>query len=138
MSNTRKLLDGINDRLAESMGQRSGQASLGLAPQPKPADVGRRPAPRFGRIGTERVAPDPDQPRTRFDDEAIERLASSLKGAGQLAPIQVRWSDERQRWLIIAGERRWRAARLAGLAEVHAMDRRSSLTGQDNCPDYKH
>lgn len=118
MSSTRKLLDGMDDRLAESMGQRSGQALLGLAPTPQPADIGRRPAPRFGRIATDRVAPDPGQPRTQFDEGAIARLASSLKGAGQLAPIHVRWSAELQRWLIIAGERRWRAAQIAGLAEV--------------------
>ena len=127
MANTRKLLEGMDSRLAESMGQRSGQASLSLAPTPNLADAGRRPAPRFGRIATERVAPDPDQPRTHFDEEAIARLASSLKGAGQLAPIHVRWSGERQRWLIIAGERRWRAAQLAGLAEVECCFREGPI-----------
>ncbi|MBX3435800.1 MAG: ParB/RepB/Spo0J family partition protein [Pirellulales bacterium] len=84
-------------------------------------------APRFGRIATERVAPDPDQPRTHFDEDAIARLASSLKMAGQLAPIHVRWSDERQLWLIIAGERRWRAAQLAGLTEVECCFREGPI-----------
>ena len=127
MTSTRKLLEDLDEQLAESMGQRSGQTTLSLAPAPRSSDIGRRPAPRFGRIATERVAPDPDQPRTTFDPESIERLAASLKNAGQLAPIQVRWSEGHGKWLIIAGERRWRAAQLAGLAEVECCFREEPL-----------
>lgn len=127
MTSTRKLLDGLDGRLAESMGQRSGQSSLSLAPSPRPLDVGRRLDARFGRIAIERVAPDPDQPRTAFDQESVERLAASLKSAGQIAPIQVRWSEEHGKWLIIAGERRWRAAQFAGLTEVDCCFREDQL-----------
>jgi len=64
------------------------------------------------------VFPDPSQPRTEFDHEAIEQLAQSLKSAGQLAPIRVRWSEPLEKWLIVAGERRWRAAKQASLETI--------------------
>ncbi len=64
----------------------------------------------------ELIAPNPDQPRTDLDDEAIAELAESLRRVGLLQPIIVRpLGDQYQ---IIAGERRWRAARLAGLEKV--------------------
>jgi len=50
-----------------------------------------------------------------FDREALEQLTASIRDKGQLAPIRVRWSDELSKWLIISGERRWRAAKQAGL-----------------------
>jgi ParB family chromosome partitioning protein len=62
--------------------------------------------------------PDPDQPRTQFDQEQLERLAQSIQSTGQLHPIRVRWDAERDKWLIVTGERRWRATRLAGLNHI--------------------
>jgi ParB family transcriptional regulator, chromosome partitioning protein len=59
-----------------------------------------------------------DQPREEFDEAAIDRLAESLRTKGQLQPIRVRWSEERGLYLIICGERRWRAAMKAGLATL--------------------
>ena len=62
------------------------------------------------------IAPNPDQPRTDLDDEAIRELAESLRRVGLLQPIIVRpLGDQYQ---IVAGERRWRAARVAGLEKV--------------------
>ncbi|MBL8826772.1 MAG: ParB/RepB/Spo0J family partition protein [Planctomycetaceae bacterium] len=66
----------------------------------------------------EQIIPDPDQPRTEFNSEALTALAENLKAKGQLHPLHVRWSETAQRWVIISGERRWRAARHAGLATV--------------------
>ncbi|MBN8625622.1 MAG: ParB/RepB/Spo0J family partition protein [Planctomycetes bacterium] len=66
----------------------------------------------------EQVSPDPDQPRTEFDAEDLTALADNLKARGQLHPLHVRWSEESERWVIISGERRWRAARQAGLTTV--------------------
>ena len=66
-------------------------------------------------IPVEKIAPDPSQPREEFEPEAIERLAESLKTRGQLQPIRVRWSEDIERYTIVCGERRWRAATLAGL-----------------------
>jgi ParB family transcriptional regulator, chromosome partitioning protein len=79
-------------------------------------------------IETDRVAPDPNQPRKEFEGDALERLAESLKERGQLQPIRVRWDATMERWAIIAGERRWRAAVLAGLPAVMAVEATSPLT----------
>jgi ParB family chromosome partitioning protein len=72
-------------------------------------------------IPVERIGPDPDQPREEFDDEALNRLAESLKSKGQLQPIRVRWDEGRNRYIIICGERRWRAAQRAGLESMSAV-----------------
>jgi ParB family transcriptional regulator, chromosome partitioning protein len=83
----------------------------------------------------DRVAPDPDQPRKEFDSEAIERLAGSLKQRGQIQPIRVRWDESIQTWIIIAGERRWRAARLAGLATIAAVEVQGAPTPDEVLED---
>ena len=63
------------------------------------------------------VGPNPKQPRTKFDDEAIASLAASIREVGILQPIVVRRAGD-GRYEVIAGERRLRAAKLAGLATV--------------------
>src|SRR5580658_6985277 len=60
------------------------------------------------------IKPNPLQPRTRFDEEAMSSLASSIREVGVLQPILVREIEEDE-YELIAGERRWRAARRAGL-----------------------
>jgi ParB family chromosome partitioning protein len=62
------------------------------------------------------IAPNPNQPRTTIDDDRIEELADSVKKVGVLQPIIVRPHGEE--YQIVAGERRWRAARAAGLERV--------------------
>ena len=62
------------------------------------------------------IEPNPDQPRKNFDNEALSALADSIAEYGVIQPITVRKIDGR--YHIIAGERRWRAARMAGLSEV--------------------
>ena len=64
-----------------------------------------------------RVEPRSDQPRSRFDGDALEELTASIRQYGVIQPITVRKID-RGYYQIIAGERRWRAARAAGLAEI--------------------
>ena len=64
------------------------------------------------------IEPDPEQPRKKFDDDALADLAASITENGLLQPIAVRPKRIGTGYLIIAGERRWRAARLAGLDEV--------------------
>jgi ParB family transcriptional regulator, chromosome partitioning protein len=66
-------------------------------------------------IAVDRIGPDPDQPREEFDREALERLAESLKSKGQLQPVRVRWDEGRGLYVLVCGERRWRAARMAGM-----------------------
>lgn len=67
------------------------------------------------------IDPNREQPRSRFDQDALRELAASIRAVGVLQPIIVRKSGER--YEIIAGERRFRAARLAGLDEIPAIVR---------------
>ena len=72
---------------------------------------------RIWRISIEKIHPNQFQPRQHFDKEKIEELADSIKEQGILQPIVVRKTKE-QKFEIISGERRWRAAQVAGLTEV--------------------
>lgn len=63
-----------------------------------------------------KVEPNREQPRKNFDEDALQELADSIKQFGLLQPILVQ--DRKDHYEIIAGERRWRAAKLAGLKEV--------------------
>lgn len=63
-----------------------------------------------------KVEPNREQPRKNFDEDALQELADSIKQFGLLQPILVQ--DRKEYYEIIAGERRWRAAKLAGLKEV--------------------
>ncbi len=65
-----------------------------------------------------RIERDPAQPREEFDEESLARLAESLRTRGQLQPIRVRWDEGRGVYVILCGERRWRAAQQAGLATL--------------------
>jgi ParB family transcriptional regulator, chromosome partitioning protein len=73
-------------------------------------------AARLMEVPVNAVAPNPKQPRTRFDDEAIGSLAASIREVGILQPIVVRKAGPG--YELIAGERRLRAAKLAGLATI--------------------
>ena len=67
-----------------------------------------------------KVEPNPDQPRQDFDEEELQALADSITVHGVLQPLTVRELNSGY-YQIIAGERRWRAARLANLSEVPAV-----------------
>ena len=66
------------------------------------------------------IQPNPDQPRSYVDPAGLEELASSIREHGVLQPIIVR-RDAEAGYVLVAGERRWRAARLAGLSEIPAI-----------------
>jgi ParB family chromosome partitioning protein len=79
------------------------------------------PRESLGTIETARIRPGRYQPRTRMDEQALAELAQSIRSQGLLQPVVVRpvaGGDE-----LIAGERRWRAAQMAGLAQVPAVVR---------------
>ena len=63
------------------------------------------------------VEPNPDQPRRTFDKESLSALSESIKNHGVVSPILVK-KAEKGMYIIIAGERRWRASKLAGLKEI--------------------
>jgi len=67
-------------------------------------------------LNINQVEPNPNQPRKRFNEDKLQELADSIKVHGIIQPLVVQ--KENDRYIIIAGERRWRAARLAGVKEV--------------------
>ena len=73
------------------------------------------------QLALAKVEPNPNQPRKAFDQQALEELAESIRLHGVITPITVRRGEKDGYYQIIAGERRWRAARLAGLKEIPAM-----------------
>ncbi|MAT71404.1 MAG: chromosome partitioning protein ParB [Planctomycetaceae bacterium] len=125
---TRSQLEKARANLDESIGLRSTNNRPQLSPVARAKDVGRRANRNFGRIEIDRVQPDPDQPRVEFDSEALQNLTDSIREKGQLAPIRVRWSEEQSVWLIISGERRWRACKEAGLTMIDCNFQESTLT----------
>ncbi len=78
---------------------------------------------RIIKIPVEQLQANPEQPRVHFDETALQELAQSLKRHGILQPLVVTPNGEK--YYLIAGERRWRAAKLAGIKEVPAIVRTS-------------
>jgi ParB family chromosome partitioning protein len=117
MSVAEKFTKKFGANLSESLGART--QPLSVAPKKTVAtaspDDGRTRAREAGFMEVERIVPDPNQPRKEFDAEALDQLAESLKRHGQLLPLRVRWSEELAKWVIISGERRYQAAKRAGL-----------------------
>ncbi len=102
-------------------------ALLGSSDEPAPADERPRPS---RTVPVEMLRPGPFQPRRRFDGDAIESLAQSIREKGILQPLLVRRvPDGPDGYEIVAGERRWRAAQRAQLHEVPVIVR--DLSDQD-------
>ncbi len=73
----------------------------------------------ISEIEIERIVPNPDQPRRTFDEATLQELATSIRELGIVQPLTLRLAEDGT-YQIIAGERRWRAARMAGLFTVPA------------------
>jgi ParB family chromosome partitioning protein len=100
------------------------------APRPVPADVPRETSSRaayYREIDVDAIEPNPQQPRTVFDEEALAELEHSIREFGLLQPVVVRESGN-GRYQLVMGERRWRASQRAGLSRIPAIVRR---TGDD-------
>jgi ParB family chromosome partitioning protein len=69
-------------------------------------------------VPVDKIVPDPNQPRKVFTPEDLQDLSDSIRGRGLLQAIRVRWDEGREKYVVIAGERRWRAARMAGLDRI--------------------
>lgn len=98
-------------------------ALLPPVPPPVASEPLGPPQPGFARqLPIEALAPSPDQPRKRFDPDLLDELAASIRAQGIIQPIVVtplpNPASGGARYLIVAGERRWRAAQLAGLHDV--------------------
>ncbi len=149
---TRGLGRGLGALIAPQTATRPGPADVGPAPAAAPvrearpddpvvvADVSAGAAIEDGALRQEqegtivgrlcllpvtRIAPNARQPRQDFDEQAIEELAASIREVGLLQPIVVR-SLGGEDYELIMGERRWRAAQLAGLEELPAIVRETA------------
>lgn len=118
------------DRLAETKPQDiSSVSAVTLAEQSTalpPPTIGRRDG--LVDLPIEAIQPNPHQPRQRFNEESIQQLAASIHSAGVMQPVIVRpiggaSRDELTRYELVAGERRWRAAKVAGLSFLPAIIR---------------
>jgi ParB family chromosome partitioning protein len=103
----RGLGRGLSALLGEGAATGAGPAGTGLLELPLDA-----------------IEPNPGQPRARIDGDTLRSLAASIRASGVLQPVVVAPPDDEGRHALIAGERRWRAARMAGLERVPAIVRR--------------
>jgi ParB family chromosome partitioning protein len=109
--------------LGRGLGALMGGSSQSVKPapatapaQPPAPQTGLEPGERVHKLAVSRIKPCALQPRKQFDEQALRELADSIKEQGVLQPLVVR--EKGADYELIAGERRWRAAQLAGLSEV--------------------
>ncbi|GIF70353.1 hypothetical protein Ais01nite_83880 [Asanoa ishikariensis] len=81
------------------------------------------PGARFAELPVDAIVPNARQPRSVFDDEALDELKISIQEVGFLQPIVVRETDEDGRYELVMGERRWRAAQAVGRTTIPAIVR---------------
>ncbi len=117
MSKTSSLLQRYGANINGAVAPRVGEpATLGDAPLPdRYANAVR--ARQFAELPVDSIAAE-SQARSEFDSADLARLAESIKRYGQLAPIRVRFDETRATWIVLVGERRLRACRLAGLERI--------------------
>lgn len=108
-----------NKSLGRGLSALFGEENLDPAVPPTSAEP-IRPKNGFRNLPLRRIEPNRAQPRRSFDEKALQELENSIRTHGVLAPITVRQGDNGY-YQIVAGERRWRAARRAGLDTISAM-----------------
>jgi ParB family chromosome partitioning protein len=118
MGRLEEMTQAFGANVGESMGE--GRHAVHRVPTAEvPARLrGVSKSKNAAEVPVDRIVPDPDQPREEFDEESLARLAESLRAKGQLQPIRVYWSEGQGAYVIICGERRWRAAKQAGLTTM--------------------
>lgn len=95
-----------------------------LIPQNFDNSILAAPSEKITQVELGKLRPNPEQPRQHFEQAALDELAQSIKRHGVVQPLVVT-PDQGDTFIIIAGERRWRAAKLAGLKQVPAVVRSS-------------
>jgi ParB family chromosome partitioning protein len=117
MSKADDLLQKFGGTIAGAVGRRPGARDPAGPPPPDPY-AGAVRARTFAELLIEAIDRDESQPREEFDEPDLRRLAASIGRFGQLAPIRVRPGATPGRWIVLVGERRLRACRLAGRTRV--------------------
>jgi ParB family chromosome partitioning protein len=119
MAKLDNLLKSGGSNIAESMGAGLERGEKAIATSTMPSRwQGVTKSKNAIEVPLDKIMPDPHQPREEIEPESLGRLAESLKTRGQLQPIRVRWDEAQEKYVLICGERRWRAAGLAGLASM--------------------
>lgn len=113
----RRLGRGLSSLISTDIQPPQEQSGLRLTQDPETG-------PRLTELPLDQIAPNPLQPRKLFDDRSISQLAASIKERGTLQPVIVRPASSG--FQLVAGERRWRAARLAGATHIPAIVRYAS------------
>lgn len=106
------------EKKTDRRGLGRGLSALLADVNPPATGVSADPARPTQVLAVERVQPNPDQPRRAFAPEALDQLAQSIRQKGIVQPLIVRPIGQNGQYEIVAGERRWRAAQIAGLHEV--------------------
>src|SRR5262249_25605952 len=120
----------LGNTLQENFGVRSEPVPV----LPVPTDAGdqyqgRTRAKNAPLIELDRSLPEPDhQSRKHFSEQELQELAQSLRDNGQLQPVRVRWCPEKNAYVLLMGERRYRAAKLAGLTALECVVHDGPLT----------
>ncbi len=125
MAERRKLGKGLSTLIPTERVESSPAPASGPAPAAPAADL---PASALRDVPTGSIEPNPNQPRVHFDEESLKDLANSIKEIGILQPLLVREVGP-GKYQLIAGERRWRAAQKAKLAEVPVVVREIDQLG---------
>lgn len=112
--------EGVLIQSGESISTQSGEGSAGTFNTGSPGSVTAEQG-EVQMLRLSQVDPNRSQPRKKFEEESLEELADSIRRFGVLQPILVKKTGSR--YEIIAGERRWRASRKAGLREIPAIVR---------------
>jgi ParB family chromosome partitioning protein len=114
---------------ATTLGSKSnsipGAPPMAVSTEPQGPELAAVPGASFAEIDVDKITPNPKQPRTVFDEEAMEELVHSVKEIGLLQPIVVR-RLEGDSYELVMGERRWRATQQAGLTTIPAIVRETS------------
>ncbi|PPR27286.1 MAG: putative chromosome-partitioning protein ParB [Alphaproteobacteria bacterium MarineAlpha9_Bin4] len=85
------------------------------------ANIDNNGALKKTNISLNLIETNPDQPRKNFDQDKLTELSKSIKNLGQLVPIIIRENRNNNKFIVVAGERRWRAAKMAGLKSIDAI-----------------
>ncbi len=108
-----------------ALGKGLGKGFDSLLPQNFDTSILLTDDDRIQKVAISNIIPNPDQPRTHFDDTALQQLAESIKQYGVLQPLVVTPGTKAGQYIIIAGERRWRASSLAQISTVPVIVRTS-------------
>jgi len=121
--------DSMDDRVIRGESAPAGRSSL------QRQQDGRRKLDGASEIRLDRIVRDPDQPRTEFDPKDLRQLAESIRARGVMTPIRVRWDDAADRYVVVLGERRFRASGLAGLETIPAVVTTAPISPEDLLED---